>query len=168
MSDYWVADLRANGELRSVASYDYANLERIPGCAELIGHLSGMLWRSPEEFETHLNASPATMTLRWQSTSPTSGLMTLRAEQQVVSITVLASGLNADADNTTIHALQQQLVHELHGTKFEAAFALIDLKQRPLAATININSPAGTSMQSTAAVADRCFAASYFRYLRLV
>jgi hypothetical protein len=94
--------------------------------------------------------------------------MTLRSKEQVVSVTVLASGISVDADNATIGALQQQLVHQLHGTKFEAAFSLIDLQERPLAATINITNPASTALQSTAAVADRCFAASYFRFLQLV
>ena len=86
--------------------------------------------------------------------------MTLRWGDRVLSVTVLASGRNEDADQLTIAALQQQLVHELHGTRHEAAFALVDLRKRPLAATFNIASPDGLALQSIAAAADRCFAAA--------
>ncbi|HEX8324873.1 MAG TPA: hypothetical protein VF595_13275 [Tepidisphaeraceae bacterium] len=147
--------------------YDYDTLQRVPGCVELIGHLAGLIWRMPDAFETDLVAVPERLELRWQSTAPTAGLMTLRWGVRVVSITVLASGLNPDADELTINALQQQLVHQLHGTEYEASFALRELTARPLAATLNITTPADPSLQSTAAVADRCFAAAYFRYLRL-
>jgi hypothetical protein len=168
MKTYWIADLRANGELLSTSEYVYEQLERLTGCAELIGHLSGEIWRAPEGFETDLAPTGGGLLLRWHSTAATAGLMTLRWKQAVVSVTVLATGINNDADALTISALQQQLVHELHGTAYEAAFSLTDLRQRPLAATMNISSPDHPALQAIAAVADRCFAAAYFRYLRLV
>lgn len=167
MDSYFVADLQATGDLIASTRYAYADLEQLPGCAELIGHLSGNLWRSPDAFDTELGDTPGLLSVRWWSTAPTSGLMTLRTQGEVVSITVLASGLSADADEVTIRALQQQLVGELHGTRHEASFALTDLRDRPLAATINIHSPQQRPLQALAAIADRCFAAAYFRYLRL-
>ncbi|MDB5328210.1 MAG: hypothetical protein JWM57_3779 [Phycisphaerales bacterium] len=167
MPPYCVVDLKASGDLIATTAYLYADLERIPGCAELIGHLSGELWKAPDAFDTELGDAAGVMSLRWWSTAPTAGLMTLRSEQQVLSVTVLASGIHAEADRLTIHALQQQLAVELHGTRHEAAFALAELDQRPLAATINIRSPKERSLQALTAVADRCFAAAYFRYLHL-
>ena len=167
MNSYCVADLKASGDLIAATPYVYADLERIPGCAELIGHLAGELWKSPDAFDTEIGDAAGMMSLRWWSTAPTAGLMTLRSQHQVLSITVLASGLHVEADRLTIHALQQQLAIELHGTRHEAAFALSDLEQRPLAATINIRSPEARALQALTAIADRCFAAAYFRYLHL-
>lgn len=168
MRSYWVADLKANGELQSEAPYDYAHLERLPGCAELIGHLSGALWASCETFEIDLATTPTRLWLRWQATAPSAGLMTLRWQNRVVSITVLASGIDRDLDDSTIGVLQRKLVQELHDTGHEAAFSLTDLHRRPLAATINIATPDEPTLHLITAVADRCFAAAYFRYLGLV
>ena len=172
---YWVADLKANGELRGCTPYHYEHLEQLPGCAELIGVLSGAIWRDPSEFEIDLQTAaapiadaPPSLGLRWLATADTAGLMTLRASGQLVSITVLASGVNVEADQHTMSALQQHLVAELHGTRFEPSFALLSLHDRPLAATIDIASPDLRAAHATAALADRCFAAAYFRYLRLV
>jgi hypothetical protein len=55
-------------------------------------------------------------------------------------------------------------LQELHDTGYEPAFDLVSLDQRPLVATINILSPPEPIDQMTIALADRCFAASYFRY----
>lgn len=160
-----MADLKANGELRAAAAYRYENLEQLPGCAELIGQLSGAIWRAPNTFE--IDVLPA-LQVRWLATAPSAGLMTLRSEGQLVSITVLAAGVDAQADQHTLAALQQQLVQELHGTAFEAAFSLMDLAERPLAATVNLSDPPSVAHQTLAALIDRCFAAAFFRYLRLV
>ena len=59
------------------------------------------------------------------------------------------------------------LVRELHGTPYEPAFTLLDLKDRPLIATFNFRSPPTAEAQTLAALLDRCFAAAYFRRLGL-
>jgi hypothetical protein len=67
-----------------------------------------------------------------------------------------------------LQAFQQHLLRELHDTGIEPAFGLLELKQRPLVATINFEQPIHTELdQLAAALADRCFAASYFRYQHL-
>jgi hypothetical protein len=43
----------------------------------------------------------------------------------------------------------------------------MDLKERPVVATINFASPQEQVDQLIAALSDRCFAASYFRYQNL-
>jgi hypothetical protein len=55
----------------------------------------------------------------------------------------------------------------LHDTGVEPSFALMDLEQRPVVATINFKSPEEHADQLVAALSDRCFAASYFRYQNL-
>ena len=52
----------------------------------------------------------------------------------------------------------------MRDTRFEPAFALMDLEERPLVATIDFRPPPEQAEQIVAALADRCFAASYFRY----
>jgi hypothetical protein len=86
----------------------------------------------------------------------------------LVSLSLLASGKNPEADLITFNAFQSHLLRELRDTGFEPAFALMELVQRPIVATINFTSPKEKPNQLIAALADRCFAASYFRYLQQV
>jgi hypothetical protein len=69
-----------------------------------------------------------------------------------------------DADEITLHAFQRHLTHELHDTGFEPAFGLLELRERPLVATMTFHSPTDDVGRLTVAIADRCFAASYFRF----
>jgi hypothetical protein len=163
---FTVADFNVRGELGSVAEYECAQLEQIPGAGEIIGHLSGALWKEPNEFQTNLPFGNH-LTLRWLASATTSGIATIRYREELVSLSLLASGLNAEADRLTFEAMQIHLIRQLHDTGYEPAFALMELKQRPLIATINVQSPVDPTDRLTASLADRCFAASYFRYLRL-
>lgn len=168
---FLVADLNVRGELRAKAEYRYDLLVRIPGAADLIGQLSGALWRSPEAFETRLGGNAAGtgagggLSLRWRSSSDTAGIATVRdADGGLVSLSLLACGLSPEQDTLTLKAFQQHLLQELRDTGYEPAFALMDLAERPLSATINFQPPADPVDQHLAALADRCFAASYFRF----
>lgn len=161
---FCVADLSARGELQLKAQYRYADLEQIPGAAELIGYFSGQLWQSPDEFEVPLPIDGTTLTFRWRSASPSSGIATLRTGGKLTSVSLLASGVSESTDNMTLEIFQLHLLRELHDTGFEPAFALVELTERPLSATFNFQSPEGPVDRVVAALADRCFAASYFRY----
>ncbi len=167
MRIFHVADLCASGELHASCEYDYAALEQIPGASDLIGAFSGGLYSSPEEFERPISGNQ-TMVYRWHSTAKTSGTATLRNRGALVSFALLASGLNSDADRITLAAFQTHLLRELHDTSYEPAFDLLTLPQRPLLVTVGFHEPADRSDQLLAALADRCFAAAYFRYLGLV
>jgi hypothetical protein len=159
-----VADLSAGGELQFKADYRYEDLEQIPGATELIAHFSTFVWRNPEGFEGPLPTGHPRLTFRWRPSSPTAGLATLRCLGELTSLSLLVSGITEGTDAVTLGAFQQHLLRELRDTGFEPAFALMDLKERPLAATINFDSPDDPSDRGIAALADRCFAASYFRY----
>jgi hypothetical protein len=162
-----VADLDSRGELRSKSQYTYEALQQIPGADELITHLSAYLWRSPEEFETPVPGGHGALTLRWRACAPTAGIATLRFHANLSSLSLLATGLNPDADRLTFAAFQQHQLRELHDTGIEPAFHLMDLTDRPLIATINFLDPGDAAVHRTAALLDRCFAASYFRYQQL-
>ena len=177
MKPFFVADLTSQSELRQIAEYDYAALERIPGAIDIISRCSGELWKSPEEMEVPLTDSRRTI-LRWRSTAPTAGIATVRranqqradqqrADQQLVSLSLLAAGQDPAADASTLQAIQTHIVRELRQTAFEPAFDLIHIKQRPLVATITFADGSADSEQMVEALADRCFAAAYFRYLGL-
>ncbi|HEY1921755.1 MAG TPA: hypothetical protein VGG44_03235 [Tepidisphaeraceae bacterium] len=167
MRQFFVADLNTRGELREVTEYDYATLEKIPGAADLIGRCSGALWKSPEEMELVLSDEGRTL-LRWRSTAASAGIATIRrVSGDLVSVSLLAAGQDAEAEKTTIAALQQHLVRELRQTPFEPAFDLIGLKQRPLLATMTFAEGGEEDEQMIEAMADRAFAAAYFRYLGL-
>jgi hypothetical protein len=167
MRQFFVADLNTRGELREVTEYDYATLEQIPGAADLIGRCSGAIWKSPEEMEVVLSDEGKTL-LRWRATAPSAGVATIRrVSGDLVSISLLAAGRDVEADKTTIAALQQHLVRELRQTPFEPAFDLVGLKQRPLLATMTFSEGGEGNEQLVEALADRAFAAAYFRYLRL-
>jgi len=163
---YYVADLNVRGELLAVQSYDYGNIEQIPGASPLIALFASHVWRAPQEFETVLPGGN-NVHVRWRASSETSGILTVRCAAELASLSLLASGISDDADRITLEAFQKYLVRELHDTQTEPAFALLELKQRPLVATINFRSPSGSNDQFLVALADRCFAAAYFRYQHL-
>jgi hypothetical protein len=162
-----MADLTASGELQFQETYSYDALGRIPDAIELIAQFSGALWRDPEHFELCLDA-PANLTLRWVAVAKSAGIATVRQADDLVSLTLLASGIDPQADLATLKAFQLHLLQQLHDTGVEPAFALLTFKERPLAATVNFTSPPQRHAQRIVALADRCFAAAYFRYQQLV
>lgn len=165
---FCIADLNARGELQLKAEYRYLDLDQIPGAGELIGHFSGELYRSPDEFEAPLPVPNCSLTFRWRAASPTSGIATLRMVQgekaEVVSVSLLASGVTESTDTVTLATFQRHLLRELRDTGYEPAFALVELTERPLSATFNFLTPQREVDRLVAALADRCFAASYFRF----
>jgi hypothetical protein len=167
MAEFLVADLNVKGELQFREKYSYAALEQIPGAAEIISGCSAALWRNPELFEIPLTPSHKTLILRWSASAPAAGIMTIRHDDQLMSLSLLATGIEPQADAITIATFQDRIVHELHDTGVEPAFALLELKERPLVATINFRSPPSPDDQRAVALADRCFAAAYFRYHQL-
>jgi hypothetical protein len=164
---FLVADLNASGELQLKSEYQYATLEQIPGAAELIGQLSGALWREPEEFEEGFEAEGSHLKVRWRALSQSSGMVTLRSDGNLISVSLLCSGISEEADRATLQALQAHLLRELRDTGFEPAFGLMELSERPLSVTVNFQTPAEPIDRTLAALTDRCFAASYFRFQRL-
>jgi hypothetical protein len=133
----------------------------------MIASLSGELYRQPQGFEVTLLNGREPVTLRWAATAETAGLATVRVGGQLASVSVLATGLSADADAITLNAFQQRITHELHDTGYEPAFGLLGLRDRPLVATVAFQGPAEDNARLIVALADRCFAASYFRFHRL-
>lgn len=164
MKAFHVADLSPQGELRSTQEYDYTTLERIPGCIDLIAQFSGQLYQAPEEFEIVLPSTAASIQFRWHASATTAGIATIRTDEIVASISILASGLAPDADTITIDAFQRRLTHELHDTGFEPGFGLLEVTARPIVATMTFQSPAAEHDRFIVALADRCFAAAYFRF----
>jgi hypothetical protein len=163
--NFTVADLNVHGELQLKQAYEYASLEQIPLAAELIVTMATSIYASPGEFEIKL-LRPG-MAFRWKAVSDTSGIASLRSEGELASISLLASGIDADADNITLSAFQSHLLRQLHDSGVEPAFALMNLPERPLVATINFLSPPDERDRMIVALADRCFAAAYFRSLQL-
>ena len=161
--NFWVADLNTRGELHAKQEYDYATLEQIPGAAELIGLFASHLWRDPTGFENRFPHAAGKLSLRWRSSSETAGIATLRHSSTLVSISLLVCGLDSGGDSATLEALQQRLLHDLRDSGIEPAFDLLHQPERPLIATMNVESPADAEDQHLAALADRCFAAAYFR-----
>jgi hypothetical protein len=167
MRRFFIADISATGELRALAEYRYEQLEQIPGASDLIGTLSGNVWRSPQEFEVALREERRHLVLRWRSTAATAGVATVWDRQSVASVALACSGLDDDADRITLDAYQRRLLHELRNTGYEPAFSLVHLRERPLLATMNFATPADPVDKLLVALADRCFAAAFFRYLSL-
>lgn len=166
MPQFHVADLSLTGDLLALAQYGYAELEQIPGASELIIPFATQIYRLPEEFTIDLPVGRG-WTFRWRCSAPTAGIATLRHEGQLASLGLFASGLNREADQITLVAFQQHLVRELRDTEYEPAFDLMELSQRPLAVSVPFLEPKEKSDQLIVALADRCFAAAYFRYLNL-
>src|ERR1700709_121931 len=123
---FFVADFNSRGELQSRAEYRYEELERIEGSADLIAHFSANLWRSPEEFDTALAGGRGGLSFRWRASADTAGIATLRYHADLCTISLLATGLNADADWLTLGAFQHHQLRELHDTGFEPAFHLME------------------------------------------
>jgi hypothetical protein len=167
MRRFFVADLSAKGDLQAHAEYRYEQLEQVPGASELIGTLTGAVWRSPLGFEAALEPDRPHLQFRWRSAAPTAGIVTVRCHGQLSSLALACSGLDPAADQITLQAYQNHLLHELHDTGYEPAFSLLDLKDRPLLATVNFLSPPDPADKLLVALADRCFAAAFFRYLSL-
>jgi hypothetical protein len=167
MRNFCVADLNAKGEVTSSAEYDYSLLEQIPGALDLIVHFSTWVWRSPDEFEVPLPSPRCHLTWRWLASAPTAGIATLRSRQDVITVSFLATGIDDQADKLTLDSFQHHLLRELHDTGIEPAFDLTALARRPLVATINLFDPEQSEDLPVVALADRCFAAAYFRYHRL-
>ena len=167
MRRFFVADLNAKGDLLTHAEYRYEQLEQIPGAGELIGTLSGAVWRSPQEFEVPLHPERPNLQLRWRATAATAGIATVRVDVALASLSLACSGLDEEADRITRDAYQRHLLHELHDTGFEPAFGLVHLRERPLLATVNFLSPPDPVDRLLVALADRCFAAAFFRHLSL-
>jgi hypothetical protein len=165
---FHVADLNTRGELRQIADYDYATLELIPGAADLISRCSAQLWQTPAEFEIPLNENRKTF-IRWRATADSAGVLTVRRDtNDLVSLSLLAAGRDKEADSTTLDVLQKHLVRELRQTPFEPAFDLMQITERPLIATITFANDENKGDEPLIeALADRSFAASYFRYLGL-
>jgi hypothetical protein len=164
---FFVADLNAKGELRSETEYRYEQLEQVPGAADLISAFSAAVWRSPEEFETALRPGRRNLMLRWRASASTAGIATVRSDAELASLSLLCSGLDESADTLTLKAYQQHLLAELRDTGYEPAFGLMELKRRPLVATVAFLPPPDPTDQLLVALADRCFAAAFFRYLSL-
>ena len=165
---FTVADLNTRGELQLKQTYGYAQLEQIPGAADLIGIFSGNLYRTPEEFETKLPPEgPTSLSFRWRCSSPTAGVASVRWGDRLASVSLIVSGISPEADRMTLEIFQKHLLRELHDTGVEPSFALLELTERPLVATLNFASPVQPNEQVIVALADRCFAAAFFRYHRL-
>ena len=162
MPVFYVADLNALGELREITEYDSATLERIGPAAELIQQCADELAKNSDTFEAPLTAEGRT-TLRWRTTGHGAGILTVRnGQQEAVSVSVLAATEQTDAATFTV--LQQHLVRQLRQTRHEPAFDLLQIKQRPLLATITFSCPDEPGQQMVRALADRAFAAAYFRF----
>jgi hypothetical protein len=165
---FWVCDLNAQGELQLKAPYQYEQLEQIDRAAELIGQFAGELWQHPEEFECRLPVSADFLDFRWRQFGTGAGLATLRDEDATLSVSLLVSGVNENDDQTSLKALQSRLLALLRNTGYEPAFALLDIVQRPMVATFNLSAPDRSAARHLFSIADRCFAAAYFRYQRLI
>lgn len=161
MKPFLVADLDASGSLLLREHYSYGLLEQIPGAVQIIAQASGALYRTPDEFEVRLDGSR--LTLRWSATCETSGIATIRLGADLVSLSLLACGRNAETDASTLNAFQRHLISELRDTGYEPGFGLSEVVERPLLATINFRLPDEDTERMRLALADRCFAAAYFR-----
>lgn len=164
MRRFFVADLTVRGDVRAMTEYGYEQLEQVPGAAELITHLAANLYREPAGFETVLPLSRQGLAFRWRPTADSAGIATLWRQGELTSLGLLAAGRDVEADRLTLEAFQRHLLRELHGTPYEASFALNEIAPRPLVAVVPFLEPTEAVDQLLAALADRCFAAAYFRY----
>ena len=165
MRSFWIVDLTATGEIRLRQEYEYRLLEEIPGALDLITLFSTHLWRAPDEFVSHLPGGR--LALRWRSCSETSGIATIWYRDALASLSILLCGTEPDHGADTLGPVQNYLLRELHDTGFEPAFDLMHIPERPLSATLNLRAPEEAGDQMVFALADRCFAASYFRKMGL-
>lgn len=165
MPSFYVADLTPQGELQLQAEYRYEDLEQLPGAGDLIGYFAGLFWRGEDEFTAQL---PGGLKVRLSNPSSTTAIASLRQrDEKILSLSLLLTGLDADADQITLSSLQTHLLRELHDTPFEPAFSLLQIKARPLVASIHLAVPDDSQLHVTFALCDRCLAAAYFRYHHL-
>jgi hypothetical protein len=160
-------DLTPQCEVRLKAHYEYGLLEQINGASELIGECATEIWRSPESFERTLDGTGRRLSLRWAATAASAGILVAREGEKTLALSLLAGGLDRDADRVTLETFHKHVVRLLHNTGFEPAFDLLDLCERPLLATIGFYLPEKAADRRIFALADRCFAAAYFRRLGL-
>jgi hypothetical protein len=168
---FHVADLSPQGDVLLEADYGYEQLERLPFAWDAIVRCATSLWRSPDEFELSFSAGEGPggiLPLRWRNCATGAGILTIRSNGGIASLSLLASGIDPDGDRITLGAFQSHLVHALHDTGTEPAFSLMTLSHRPLLATVLLLPPQTDSARLAAAVLDRCFAAAFFRYHGLV
>ena len=167
MGTFWVADLDTKGELTLTESYDYDALQSLALAATFIAEFATFLWSDPAGFEIPIPAATS-MTLRWRPSAESAGIATLWSHAKLASLSLLASGKDPQADTLTFRAFQLHLLRELHDTGFEPAFDLMSLPNRPLVASIHFQTPATPDDRAAFALADRCFAAAYFRCQGLI
>jgi len=170
MRGFTVVDLTPQGEVRSTTHYDYPRLRCIDGAEELLVAFARELDSTLEQFELPLPNSDGELIWRWRACNPSgSGVASLRRGQQTLAISLLASGIDPEADLITLKSLQQHIVRELHDTGFEPGFGINQLWQRPLLVSVGLRAPGPTTPRDRwlFALADRCFAAAYFRRLGL-
>jgi hypothetical protein len=166
MKAFTAVDLTPQCEVRATTRYEYMLLEKVPGAADLITLLATEVWRNPDEFEARLTPQKS-LIFRWRASSPTGGIASVRDSNRTLCLSLVASGLDADADRITLDAFQRHVVRELHDTGFEPSFDLVELQHRPLIATIGLFIPQQQDDRWIFALADRCFAAAFFRKLGL-
>lgn len=166
LRSFVVADLTPRGEVRAATPYTYDLLAQLPGAAELMTLFAAELELNSEEFDAPLVAATG-LRLRWRAVAPTAGVATLRDAEKTLSVSLLASGINPEADEATLSAFQRHILRELHDTGFEASFDLMEIEERPLLATLGLAVPQNAEAHWVFAAADRCFAAAYFRRLQL-
>jgi hypothetical protein len=164
-----VADLRPQGDVFLEADYCYEDLDRLPFAWDAIVRCSTAIWRTPDEFELIVPLDDGdALHLRWRNCAQGAGILTIRHADQIASLSLLASGIDAEGDNLTLAAFQTHLVQALHDTGSEPSFSLMSLSQRPLLATVLLLPPQSAAGRLGAAIVDRCFAAAFFRYQGLV
>lgn len=166
LKEITAVDLTATCDIRHVTRYRYDLLERLDHAANLIARLAGAVWRTPDEFEIDLDHGTH-LALRWRATSDSCGLATVFDRSGNLSVSLLCAGINAEADQATLQAFQTHVVRELHDTPHEPSFAVLQITDRPLLATLGLFAPQDSAAHPLFALADRCFAAAYFRKLGL-
>jgi hypothetical protein len=164
---FFVADLNAKGELHQLTEYDYATLEMIPDSTDLISRCAAAIAKNSHETQADLRDS-GDPTIRWRATAPGTGIATVRrAGGEIVSLSLLAAGLAPESEKVTFETFQQHLARELRETPYEPAFDLLQLDRRPLLASFTFAGKSTSDSQMIEALADRAFAAAYFRSLGL-
>src|SRR5689334_7216272 len=111
-----VVDLTAQCEVQLKAVYRYELLEQLPGAAEQIGTFAGEIWRAPENFELLIEGALNAMMLRWTALADSAGIASIRDKNQPLSLSLLVSGLDAEADRITLEAFQDHVVQQLRDT----------------------------------------------------
>lgn len=167
VNEFVVADLTPTCEVRSSTSYRYDLLQQIEQAPELIADLAAAIWRSPEAFDMKVGPG-GRLHLRWRALAESSGIATLSDPTSCLSVSLVCGGLNIEAEQIALSAFHSHILRKLHDTQYEASFAVLQIKQRPLLATLGLAAPKEASDHTIFALADRCFAAAYFRRLGLV